>query len=76
MYKNNPNVGGDFFFCYSRRCGHFLQAMGLTPVAAGTNARTKSDYLAFMKSAKLNAIIELQREVRFRFDSMSEGGEK
>lgn len=65
---SKEGYGGDFFYCYSRRCALFIRAMGIPYVEIGTHPITKSTYSKFYKSERLNEVLELWNTVKYKFD--------
>ena len=72
--NENFNVGGDYFYCYSRRMALFIRSMGYFYEEIGHNDRTEAVYTKFRKTKKLNEILKLWDKIKFRFDDMLDDG--
>ena len=72
--KYHKDLGGDYFYCYSRRTALFVRAMGIFYEEIGEHPVTGSVYTKFRKTKKLNAILKLQDEIRYCFDDMTDDG--
>lgn len=68
------DLGGDYFYCYSHRMALFIRAMGYRYEEVGEHPTTGSVYTKFRKTKKLNAILKLWNEIRYRFDDMTDDG--
>lgn len=68
------DLGGDYFYCYSRRTALFIRSMGIFYEEIGEHPTTGSVYTKFRKTKKLTAILKLQNEIRYRFDDMTDDG--
>ena len=64
--KFHKDLGGDYFYCYSRRCAFFIRAMGIFYEG--------SVYTKFHKTKKLNEILKLWDDIKYRFDNMLDDG--
>lgn len=72
--NENFNVGGDYFYCYSRRMALFIRSMGYFYEEIGQNDRTEAVYTKFRKTKKLNEILKLWDKIKFSFDDMLDDG--
>lgn len=66
LHKNG--FGGDYFYCYSRRCALFIRSMGIPYIEIGAHPITGSIYSKFNKSDKLNEILKLWDSIKYKFD--------
>lgn len=55
------------FYCYSMRLSHFIRSFGVSYISVGFNEKSKTKYYVFEKSEKLDDIINLYNEVKFKF---------
>lgn len=72
--KFHKDLGGDYFYCYSRRCAFFIRAMGIFYEEIGEHPTTGSVYTKFHKTKKLNEILKLWDDIKYRFDNMLDDG--
>lgn len=52
------------FYCYSNKMRHFIQAFGIPFTSIGTNKNTNMRYWIFVKSARLDKVIQLYNSVK------------
>ena len=72
--KYHNDLGGDYFYCYSRRTALFVRAMGIFYEEIGEHPVTGSVYTKFRKTRKLNEVLKLQDQIKYRFDDMMDDG--
>lgn len=72
--KFHKDLGGDYFYCYSRRTALFIRAMGYRYEDVGEHPVTGAVYTRFRKTKKLNNILRLWDKIKFRFDDMTDDG--
>ena len=68
------DLGGDYFYCYSHRMALFIRAMGYRFEEVGEHPYTGAVYTKFRKTKKLNKILNLWDQIKFRFDNMLDNG--
>lgn len=57
---------GNLFYCYSNRMAHFIRSFDVRYIDVGINKNTNTKYYVFNKSDKLDKIISLYKEVKFK----------
>ena len=57
--KYHKDLGGDYFYCYSRRTALFVRAMGIFYEEIGEHPVTGSVCTKFRKTKKLNEVLKL-----------------
>lgn len=55
----------NYFYCYSKRMFHFIQAFNISYLNSGINHNTGVKYYVFEKSQKLDDIIKLYNKVKY-----------
>lgn len=52
------------FYCYSNKMRHFIQAFGIPFTSIGINKNTNMRYWIFVKSVRLDKVIQLYNSVK------------
>lgn len=53
-----------YFYCYSDRLFHFIKAFSIDYISIGVNKNTNNKYYVFLKSKRLDDIINLYNDVK------------
>lgn len=72
--KFTKDLGGDSFYCYSHRMALFIRSMGIYYEDIGEHPSTGSIYTRFRKTKKLNEVLKLWNQIKYRFDNMLDDG--
>ena len=54
----------DLFYCYSKKLSFFIRAFGIRCENVGLNKNTNTKYYTFIKSDRLDEIIDLYNSVK------------
>ena len=55
-----------YFYCYSIRLAYFIRAFDIRYINIGENLKSHTKYYVFNKSEKLDHVIELYNQVKFK----------
>lgn len=55
------------FYCYSKKLSHFIRAFDVPYIDIGIHPTTKVKYYIFTKSKRLDKIIALYNEIKYRY---------
>lgn len=61
-------MANDNFYCYSLRLFHFLSAFGEKCHTSKINSVSHKRYWVFSKSAKLDCLIAMYNELKYKFN--------
>ena len=53
------------FYCYSNRMRHFIQSFGIPYISVGKNTNTNTIYWVFIKSERLDKVIQLYNCIKY-----------
>lgn len=55
------------FYCYSKKLSHFIRAFDVSYIDIGVHPTTKVKYYIFPKSERLDRIIALYNEIKYKY---------
>lgn len=55
----------EYFYCYSKRMAHFIRAFDIRYVNVGVNEKSNTKYYVFIKSERLDKVIQLYNSVKY-----------
>lgn len=56
----------NLFFCYSHKLAYFIKSQGINYINKGVNRNNHLSYFVFNKSNKLDDVIKMWNELKFK----------